>query len=51
MLKGDLIHPVITTPTPCVDKLIGSYCTTNMNRCGVALYQTFMLENCFKTCT
>lgn len=47
----NLIHPVITTKTPCVNKLGDSYCNSNVKRCDDHLYQTFMHHNCLKACT
>ncbi|CAF0831446.1 unnamed protein product [Brachionus calyciflorus] len=47
----DLLHPVLTTPTPCINKLGDIYCSSNAKRCGEHLYQSFMQMNCWKTCT
>ncbi|RMZ94173.1 hypothetical protein BpHYR1_042965 [Brachionus plicatilis] len=47
----DLLHPVLTTPTPCVNKVGDSYCNSNVHRCEDHLFQTFMHHNCWKACT
>lgn len=47
----DLTHPVITTKQPCVNQHGDDYCERYKTRCNQTIYQTFMRQYCFKTCS
>jgi len=46
----ELSKPVIPDP-PCMDQHGAKYCKQMQPHCADSMYSTFMLENCYKTCT
>ncbi|CAF1067477.1 unnamed protein product [Adineta ricciae] len=46
----ELSKPVVPAP-PCVDSHGAAYCKKMQSHCSESMYSTFMMHNCYKTCT
>jgi len=46
----DLSKPIIAKP-PCMDQHGDKYCKQMQSHCIDSMYATFMMQNCYKTCT